>query len=237
MQSRFLPHLQYLETCWKPGHGVGLSASYSIPDGDDTAIVFELLSRAGQKVDIEAVLSFEEADHFRTYHLELDTSSSVNIHILGALRQAGRTVDDPSVQKALGHLRKRKLDMGCWSDKWHLSPFYTTAHAVIACAGFADELVESSVRWILTNQEENGSWGQQFPTAEETAYCIQALRVWSRHKGSSPLIEKAIWQAADWLNEHNDSPHPPLWIGKGLYCPEMVVRSVIISALKMAQES
>jgi len=36
------------------------------------------------------------------------------------------------------------------------------------------------------------------------------------------------------LNEHAVDPYLPLWIGKGLYCPQYIVRSAILSALGMA---
>lgn len=237
VQTRLAAHRQFLESRWRPGRGVGLSASYAIPDGDDTAIVFELLARAGGAVDLEALLSFEENNHFRTYHLEVGTSNSVNIHALGALRQAGRTAEDRSVQKILVYLHRRRLDGGFWADKWHLSPYYTTGHAIIACAGLDDSLAAPAVAWILSQQGSDGSWGRQFPTAEETAYCIQALRVWTRGRRSSPRIEKAIWQAAAWLDGNHSPPYPALWIGKGLYCPELVVMSTIVAALKMAREN
>ena len=227
--------MDYLWKCWKPGRGVSLSKTYSIPDGDDTAIVFELLARAGYKPDIESILSFEENEHFRTYHFEVNSSNSVASHILGALRQSGRHPEDISLQKTLAYLRKTVVQ-DYWFDKWHLSPFYTTSHAIIACAGFADELARSSVNWLLATQREDGSWGQHLPTAEETAYCLQALCVWMRYNGNAFSSFERLQQGATWLAEHAEPPYPPLWIGKGLYCPELVVRSAILSALRMVQE-
>lgn len=233
----FKPLLDNFWHQWTPKQGIGLSAGYSIPDGDDTAIVFEILSRAGYEPDIDAVLSFEESDHFRTYHLEADSSNSVNCHVLSALRQAGRKIDDPSVQKALSYLKRKRVAGSFWFDKWNLSPFYTTAHVVIACSGFANELVAPSIEWILHTRNNNGSWGRQIPTAEETAYCLQALCVWIRNGGQPTVATNIIHDSAKWLAEHANPPYPPLWIGKGLYCPENVVRSAIFSALTMARES
>jgi halimadienyl-diphosphate synthase len=230
-------HLNYLWECWRPGQGVSLSKSYSIPDGDDTAIAFELLACGGYEPDIDSLLSFEEEEHFRTYQFEANSSNSVASHVLGALRRAGRTLDDKSLQKTLKYLKKTAVD-DYWFDKWHLSPFYTTSQAIIACAGFADDLVRKSVDWMLATQRDDGSWGQHFPTAEETAYCLQALAVWMRYNGNHKTISnEKLKQGAVWLSEHAEPPYPPLWIGKGLYCPELVVRSAILSALRMVQES
>ena len=230
-------HLEYLWACWKTGLGVGLSRTYSIPDGDDTAIVYQLLTRGGFLADIDSVLSFEENDHFRTYHFEADTSNSVASHVMGALRQAGRQPDDPGVRKALEYLLRKKGRQAYWLDKWHLSPFYTTSHAVIACTGYLDEKVSPSVDWMLANQQADGSWGQHFPTAEETAYCLQALCIWRRHHGKASIPIDRLRLAAAWLERHSEPPYPPLWIGKGLYCPELVVRSAVLGALRLVQES
>jgi halimadienyl-diphosphate synthase len=231
--SSFKPKLDYLWNVWQAGKGVGLSADYPIPDGDDTSVTYEILARAGYDVDIEAVLSFEEEAYFRTYSLEANSSLSVNVHALGALRQAGYKADDPRVMKVCKYLIAcRNQDF--WFDKWHLSPYYTTAHAVIAAAGYTDDLAHPSMEWILATQREDGSWGRHMATAEETAYCIQALSIWKRHNKID--VGDRIHRAAGWLEEHLEKPYPPLWIGKGLYCPEVVVDSAILSALKLAKQ-
>ncbi|MEW5828144.1 MAG: cyclase, partial [Chloroflexota bacterium] len=80
--KRMKPHLEYLKSAWKAGEGLGFSNKYSVTDGDDTIIAYELLKRYGYDVDIEGVLSFEEDTHFRCYQLEVGISPSVNIHAL-----------------------------------------------------------------------------------------------------------------------------------------------------------
>ena len=77
----------------------------------------------------------------------------------------------------------------------------------------------------------DGSWGYYLPTAEETAYCLQALIAWNRHGGQVP--DEALQRGAAWLAEQSDPPYPPLWIGKCLYSPVLVVRAAILSALMM----
>jgi len=118
-------------------------------------------------------------------------------------------------------------------DKWHSSPYYATAHAIIACAGLAPELVEDSVEWLLRTQNIDGSWGTYLPTAEETAYAVQALWVWNEQVGRVP--PQALHDGARWLTEHINQPYPPLWIGKCLYNPNLVIRSAVISALALTQ--
>lgn len=229
----FQPLIDFLKRGWRSDKGIGLSMGYSIPDGDDTSIVFEVLSRFGESPDISAVLSFEESDHFRTYHYEANSSNSVNIHALGALRYANLGFDSKPVQKILNYLYKSRV-MDCyWFDKWNLSPYYTTAHAIVACAGFANKLIESSIEWIVNTQKKEGGWGYQFPTAEETAYCLQALLIWQKHGGKLP--KKITKNAVEWLKDYFSPPYPPLWIGKGLYTPEIVVRSSILSAILLSE--
>ncbi len=233
IKSLFQPLIEFLKQGWNPNKGIGLSVGYSIPDCDDTSVVYEVLSRFGEPMDINTVLAFEENEHFRTYYLEANSSNSVNIHALGALRQAGMNSASPSVQKVLSFLKKKQISNAYWFDKWNLSAYYTTSHAIIASAGFANELVAPSVEWIISTQREDGSWGWQFPTAEETAYCLQALIMWLHQGGKVP--KTTLQKAVMWLADHMEPPYPPLWIGKGLYTPELVVRSAILSALFLAE--
>ena len=230
------PHISFLRESWDPHQGVGFAAGYTPKDGDETSVVFEVLSRFGYSLDPEAVLRYEEDEYFRCYMLEANPSISTNVHALGALRQAGFSARHPAIQKILRFLRRTRTLQLFWLDKWHASPYYATSHAIIACAGYDDELVDDSVYWMIETQNPDGSWGYYMPTAEETAYCLQALAIQRRcgHRISPEVLRRG----AVWLVEHMEPPYPPLWIGKGLYSPQWVVRSAILSALMLvAQES
>ena len=228
------PWLDHIRKGWKPGRGIGLSTGYSVPDGDDTSLAFSVLARFGEPLDMETILAYEEKDRFRTFHYELNSSNSVNIHMLDALREGGMRSDAVPVQKILNHLQSVRTDDTYWYDKWHISPYYTTSHAIITCAGFANHVVERAVLWILETQREDGSWGYQFSSPEETAYCLQALLTWKRHGGSIPRT--VLKNAVAWLTDHASPPYPPLWLGKGLFCADLIVQSAILSALFMAEE-
>jgi hypothetical protein len=233
-REKLQPHIEFLAKAWEPKVGIGFASGYSVKDGDDTGLVFETLLRYGIEKDLASVLSYEEEDHFRCFDLEANPSISANIHILGALLQAGLGKDNASVQKVLGFLRRtRDRQLPFWADKWHSSPYYATAHAIIACAGVVNDLVAESVEWILKTQNRNGSWGTYLPTAEETAYALQALWVWDQKAASVP--RGALLNGARWLKENLDLPYPPLWIGKCLYGPNLVIRSAVISALKLIE--
>ncbi len=225
------PHLDFLSKAWQTKRGVGFAAEYSVKDSDDTGLVYDTLLRFGIEKDLASVLLYEEKDHFRCFDLEANPSISANIHVLGALGQAGLNEKNSSVKKVISFLRKAKGDQPYWMDKWHSSPYYATSHAIIACAGLANDLVEDSVQWILNSQNMDGSWGTYLSTAEETAYAIQALWIWNERVAKVP--KQVMKNGARWLKEHLDRPYPPLWIGKCLYSPNLVIRSAVISALAL----
>lgn len=231
--GKLQPHIDFLAKAWQPKRGVGFAASYSVKDSDDTGLVYDALLRFGCEKDLASVLIYEEKDHFRCFDLEVNPSISANIHVLGALGQAGLDQRNSSVQKVMRFLHRAKGQNSFWVDKWHSSPYYATAHAIIACASFSKELVEDSVKWLLETQNKDGSWGMYQPTAEETAYAIQALWVWNENISKVP--KSALRNGARWLREHMDQPYPPLWIGKCLYNPNLVIRSAVISALALVQ--
>jgi len=226
-------HLAFLQKAWKAAEGIGFAAGYSVRDGDDTGLVYDTLARYGVAPDVEAVLSYREPDHFRCFPQEANPSNSAHAHILGALRAAGLQHDDLAVQIALRYLERGRTRDGYWYDKWHLSPYYVTSHVIIACAGYAPELVLQAVKWMIATQGADGAWGAYLPTAEETAYCIQALWVWTQHQANQPSATAAVRRALPWLQDHAAPPYPPLWIGKCLYCPEHVIRSAVQSALSV----
>ncbi len=229
------PHLDFLESSWRPDNGVGFAASFTPCDGDDTGVTFDTLAHFGRQVDLKTLLSFEENKYFRCYPLEANPSLSTNIHILGALKIAGYDRNHPTIKKVLEFLRINRVSDKYWFDKWHTSPYYPTSHAIIACQGLDDDLCLDAMDWILATQREDGSWGfTAAPTAEETAYCIQALIYWKSRNGF--ISPEPIKHGINWLNEHNTDPYPPLWIGKGLYCPQNIVHSTILSAKGMASQ-
>jgi halimadienyl-diphosphate synthase len=227
------PHLDYLQSHWKPGEGIGSWVAQYVPtDGDDTGLVYDVLTRFNRNVDLDAVLQYEEEECFRCFFMEANPSISTNVHILGAFRQAGLKRNHRAVQKVLNFLRGRRSYNGFWFDKWHASPFYATAHCIIACSTYDQEMAETALQWIESTQNADGSWGFYTPTAEETAYCLQALCYWSRLYGSRKpeMIRKGV----AWLMEYANMPYPPLWIGKCLYSPYLVIQSAVISAIRMA---
>jgi halimadienyl-diphosphate synthase len=227
------PHLDTISRHWKPGSGIGSWVALYVPsDGDDTGLVYDVLAKFGREVDLDAIFYYEEDEYFRCFSMEANPSISTNIHILGALKQAGLAQHHHAVQKILHFLRQKRVLESFWFDKWHSSPYYATGHGILASCEYDREMAAAAVDWIVNTQNNDGSWGFFIPTAEETAYCLQALCFWVRCGGK--VNTNIITAGAAWLEEHAEMPYPPLWIGKCLYSPYLVVQSAVMSALMMA---
>jgi halimadienyl-diphosphate synthase len=227
------PHLEFLDSFWHPTQGIGFASAYEAKDADGTSVVQSVLSHFGRPKQIETVLFYEEATYFRCFSLEANYSTSANIHVLDALMRAGLDPAHPSVRKVVQFLSKEQHSAGFWRDKWHASPYYTTSHAMIALAPLAHPGIQGAIQWMLSTQNKKGGWGFYLPTAEETAYCVQAL-IWCYKMGFA-VPQEAIQRGATWLRGHRTPPYPPLWIGKCLYAPVNVIRSTILSALMLAE--
>jgi len=81
----------------------------------------------------------------------------------------------------------------------------------------------------------DGSWGYfSNSTAEETAYCLQALSWCKRHGMRIPqaVFERGAKYLADSV-ERKSKSYRPLWISKTLYSPTWVIHSSVQSALAM----
>ncbi|BBX98191.1 type B diterpene cyclase [Mycobacterium lacus] len=232
------PYLDQVEQHWHPGRGLGWTGYSTLEDCDTTSVAYEVLSKFGRSPDLAAVLRFEEADWFCTYSHEVGPSISTNVHVLGALKQAGFDKSDLRVQKILSFIRSSKEPGSCcWRDKWHRSAYYTTSHLIRAVSNYDDALCAEAIEWILDTQRSDGSWGffDGPATAEETAYCIQALAHWQKQGGA--FLGTQIRRAGEWLSRHCKPPYPPLWVAKTLFCSETVVRAGILSALRLVEES
>ncbi|MDA3630579.1 squalene--hopene cyclase [Saccharopolyspora sp. WRP15-2] len=99
-----------------------------------------------------------------------------------------------------------------------------TAHVVeaLAALGHDDEVVRRGVRWLLRNQEEDGSWFGRWGANHVygTGAAVPALV-----RAGLPPDHRALQRAARWLEEHQNadggwgedlrSYKDPAWIGRG----------------------
>ena len=235
IQEQISSHLDHLQKNWVENQGVSFTENSALFDSDDTSVTFHVLTHFGREVDIQSVLSYEEEKHFRCYQYEINPSIGVNVHTLNVLRNAGYPKNHPTVSKILNFLYETRLQGSYWFDKWHVSPYYITSHVIISCLTYDSNLVQDAINWVLQTQNPNGSWGfYGEATAEETAYCLQALKIWER--AGNRLPQGIINTGASWLRDNSEPPYPWLWIGKTLYYPRLIIKSAILTALKLVQD-
>ncbi len=212
--------------------GVSLSPTFPIPDADDTAVALLLLCELGEPVDASALSAFEARDGtFVSFPYERHSSVGVNLHVLHALLNLPGD-HERSTRAILDYLADQHSGL-YWIDKWHISPLYATAHAILTLEQVPGNplrhLVGRSREWLRQSQNADGSWGfYGQPTAEETAYGLLAL--------NTPTADYRDRQrcriAATYLQQFEaETEFPPLWIDKCLYTPPLIVRAAIDAAL------
>jgi len=232
------PLIELIATAWKPT-GIGFSPSF-VPDLDDTALGFKILNDLELFQDPSFFETYEVGDHFQCLPLERNLSLDVHIHVIHALKD---TPDfprrDDMLLKALNILG-RDLTTEYIVDKWHVSPYYSTSHAIIALTGLSDNIINKQINWLLKTQRCDGSWtfypGCPLAALEETAYALLALMKVYEKRRDVPfdIINKGF----NYLEKHHRPAEelPALWIHKNLYNAYHIVDSVILAAMTQYQE-
>lgn len=239
------------ENIWKKLHkelgpdGISLDPTFGIPDGDNTAVCSRLLVSAGYDVDPLVLNRFEdkETQTFRTYNYERNASIGTNVHVLEALSLMPSYPDRREVQeKIILMLLNNRVFNTYWIDKWHASPYYATAHALVGLLREGKYLVHAcshTVDWLLHTQREDGSWGFfENGTAEETAYTLTALLYYNRYETiDQDILDQAVRYLTQAYHKTTSSCYPVLWIDKCLYAPYDIIRSAILAALILYSNS
>ena len=223
------PHVNYLKSVWKTP-GVAWTNSYPVPDSDGSAVAFKILNTFGYKMDGSFLERYEKENYFITYEFEINPSISANIHILDAIKYCNDYQrKEEVIEKILKYLRNARIDGNHWQDKWHISPYYATAHAIFAIGDLDISLIESTLDWLMRTQNPNGSWGSKDGNIEDTCLAVQCLLFYHNNIGSIDIdiISRGIF----WIFNYWDGIIPELWIAKGLYNPENVVISLALSVL------
>jgi hypothetical protein len=227
--------------------GVSLSPSFPIPDADDTAVALMFLHELGEEPDPIVLQSFALPEgNFASFRYERHSSVGVSLHVLHALlRVPGYPNRARTIDRLLDYLAFQQIGGLYWQDKWHISPYYATSHALCILkelpppqAARMKPLVQQARAWLRQTQNRDGSWGfHERPTAEETAYSLLALAARNKseltaHDRASCMAAARYLRDAIAVSEDGNTLYPPLWIDKCLYTPSLVVRAVIASALE-----
>jgi len=223
--------------------GAALDPTFGIADGDITSVCCHVLRSAGYDVDPAILARFEDPKTrvFHTYQYERNISMSTNIHALDALNLMP---DYPGLHETKEEvivtlLDNRKYNI-YWFDKWHASPYYTTAHALVALlreGAYLAHACQHTVDWMVHTQHRDGSWGFfQEGTVEETAYALTALLHYHRYE---PIDVDVLHRGAAYLARGHEGPsatYPELWLAKSTYAPYDIIRSAILTALILYEE-
>lgn len=229
------------------GEGISFSATFPIPDADDTAVAIALLCARGEPVSPLALQQFAKSEYYTSYEFERHPSIGVNVHILDALdRLPPAPVTEQRIQQLLGFIAETRKYGIYWIDKWHISPYYATGHTVAVLAGLraphnkrAAALCPPALEWIRATQREDGSWGYyKAATSEETAYAVLALTRAPalREPGDDERIRRGASYIKAQLAESGAAELPPLWIDKTLYYPARIVQALFASVLHLAEQ-
>ncbi|MBN1991228.1 MAG: hypothetical protein JW953_00880 [Anaerolineae bacterium] len=219
--------------------GVGIS-SHFIPDADCTALALLIFDAVGETIDPLVLETYEVETHFQCYLRERNISLGTHIHLVDALNKVKNFPRrEEMLAKALNVLACHLTTTDYIIDKWHISPYYSTARAVQTLVGVADEIVARQLNWLLKTQREDGSWTfyPHCPKAaiEETAYALTALTQVYEKTGDIPFA--VLERGYRYLTSHYTSVEalPGMWIAKELYNPYHVVESVILLAMAKYQ--
>ncbi|MEW5958431.1 MAG: hypothetical protein AB1801_11940 [Chloroflexota bacterium] len=233
LTPEILPLITTLENAWTD-EGVGLSKGFVV-DADDTALGFFILTQFNIVPNPRIFEHYEVEDHFRCFSFERNISLDIHVHIVDTLKaMPDFPRRDEMLLKALNTLGRYLTD-DYIVDKWHISPYYSTSHAIIGLTGLSDNIIQKQIKWLLNTQQANGSWTfyPHFPQAalEETAYVLMALMTVYEKKGNIPfeVIERGFRYM-----EQNYRPAeklPSLWISKVLYNPYHIVEAVLQSTM------
>jgi hypothetical protein len=222
---------------WSNECGFSSSRYFSVPDLDDTASAFPLFNWGGYPVSAEVFAYYEREDRFCCYPHEATPSLSVNIRTYKALQSTSlHSKSHDWTNKALNMVRQWSSKGNRWYDKWNSSPYYLICLAVTSMHQVNNveirQMLRSRIDWLLHAQQWDGGWGNSgFSIVEETAYGLLTLLFWDRHV--ERIERSCIQAAADYLIQHIDDTHIPLWIGKSLYGMPVIARSAILAALYM----
>ncbi len=234
LQDLFAKRLNHIGRGWTKS-GLPMTAEF-VSDGDITTLGFSVLAKYDEIYDPAVLESYWRGTHLATYRFERDHSNSANIHGLEAFRSLGETA---KVSQLLSFLDDTRNKMPFWIDKWHSSPYYATSHAIIASAELDANYLEEAMEWIRCTQNQNGSWGSEQATAEETAYAIQAIVHYAQARHWTEKLCGAAKRGLAYLRQSYQPfilDAPSLWISKNRYTPRLIVRSAILSALILGEE-
>jgi halimadienyl-diphosphate synthase len=225
--------------------GVGIDPSFGINDGDTTSVTLHVLARGGQPVNHMILRHFESprTGLFHTFPFERNPSVVTNVHALEAM---SFLPDYPNFELMRGRIvamvLRTQQQSSYWVDKWHASPYYATAHVLIAFIRTQESLLNechNAIEWLIHTQRPEGSWGFfDWGTLEETAYALLTLLHYHRQfkKLNTEVLRLGATYLFHWM-EREDWADPEMWIAKSLYAPRSIIKAAVLAAAHLYQDT
>ncbi|MCL4541283.1 MAG: hypothetical protein M1396_02935 [Chloroflexi bacterium] len=218
--QRWFYESQFQEECFATGAppgGWAWARPGGWPDLDDTTAALRALLLLGTPPEdpaVERSIEFLRAMQNRDGSWATFVKNSsvpfdlpcpyVTGHTLTAFAEAGFTVDDPAVSRAVRFLHRVQHRDGSFDAVWFRNATSGTASVVEALTrlGLQDtEMMSGALQWLLSAQDVSGGWGdglRSSPTAEETSWALIALLSVNRR---TPSIDAACERGVSWLLE------------------------------------
>ena len=220
---------------------VGHSSFFPMTDADDTALSLLLLNKFSFIEDdsnkFDSLLPYKKDGYFVTYPYEIGASNMVNLHVLDMLLETNITKfnSEFDIDQLVSFIDNQiSPEAGIGGDKYHYSPYWQNSHGVLPLAKLYPDLSRILVEWFQSNQNENGLWGINGPTVEETAYAVIALCY--HHIHAEKLDLSFLDRAIDYLISNVD-PYPNLWLSKVAYTPNETNKAHILAALELSNQA
>jgi squalene cyclase len=154
--------------------------------------------------------SVKKAGYLPPWHVEYGhelkdpSTADVTGHVLLALSLNNQYCNEKIVNRAINFLKKDQTLSGYWYGRWGLCYIYGTSRALIGLTaiGCNDIFVQKGVDWLLSFQNEDGGWGENYlsyfeatpiygnSTLEQTSWALYALM--KKNKTKTPVIQKGI---------------------------------------------
>ncbi len=227
---------------WSP-LGVPFGESFPIPDADDTAVAIVVLANLGapnMDEKLATLFTYESDGHFLTYPFEIEPSIMTNMHVLDALLINPEYNAEIQIKKVLSFIKSQTLG-GRYleGNKYNASSVIQTGNLLLSLLPSLPEIAISYAEWLQDQfRWEQGMWGTQTPSVEESAHALLGL-LWAKKHGLSidDEILKRGYVTLQKETRNGFTTHDSfLWTAKVQYSPTEINRAQILSALYLHEQ-
>lgn len=212
-------------------------SDHGMIDADTIAHTIFVMNHFSKKVSIEGLMTYWNGEYFETTLGETNYSLSTNVNCLLALKCLPNQENSTFITEKLSKFLKEKIGSNRnFTDKWHISKYYSWSRAILAFEDIDDEFAENLFKNLILEQKEDGGWGySKNSTSLESSYCIIAICHWLEKNFKLTPYKKNLERAYSFLIE-NSEKIPPMWIMHDLYSIVNCDRCVVLCSLYKLKE-